>query len=42
MFFEDKSFWIIGILAVIVVYMGFIMKKRSNERRATSSDFENS
>jgi len=40
MFFEDKTFWIIAVLVIVVVYMGFIMKKRRNDKRATPSDFK--
>ena len=41
MFIEDKTFWIIAVLVVIVIYLGFMIKKRSKGRRATTHDFEN-
>ncbi len=41
MFFEDKTFWIAGILIIIVLYFTFIIKKRGKQRRTRTKDLYN-
>ncbi len=40
MFLEDKTIWIIGVLVIIALYFGFVMKKRRKDKRSTTGDFK--